>query len=271
MNQKEIWKPVVGFEGFYEINLQGTIRTIERITVFGNRKRIVKSIIRKPSINPHGYYYVRLYKGDKQKNVLVHRALMEAFVPNTEDKPYIDHINTIKTDNRLENLRWVTSKENTHNPLTLKHITDSCSTEECKEKQKATKNRIKSKSYNPKRIYQYSLEGAYIAEYSSQSEAVRAMGLNKRMVSNIKIALDNNRKSAYGYMWTTVKKPISKYEHPHGKYKPVKQIDNQGNTIRKWKNVKEAALAIGTWDSNLSRYIRYNNGHYKGMIFKYIE
>lgn len=269
MNKNEIWVPVVGFEGFYEINKNGDIRTVERIAVFGDRQRIVRSVIRKPSINARGYYYVRLTNGEKQKNVLVHRALMEAFVPNPENKPFIDHINTIKTDNRLENLRWVTSSENTRNPLTLEHITKACATKECKEKQLATKIRINSKSA-PKKVYQYTLDGEFVAEHRSYADAVRSLGLNvRRVTGNIIVALDNNHKSAYGYMWSSTKKTMLKYVKPHGKCRPVKQVDEDGNTIRTWASVKEAEAYIGC-NANLAKYLKNNGGRYKGMIFKYI-
>ena len=55
----------------------------------------------------------------------IHRAVAELFVPNPENKPVIDHINTDRLDNRAENLRWVTTKENCNNPLTRRHYSES--------------------------------------------------------------------------------------------------------------------------------------------------
>ena len=55
----------------------------------------------------------------------IHRAVAELFVPNTENKPQVDHINTDRLDNRAENLRWVTAKENMNNPLTRKQLSEA--------------------------------------------------------------------------------------------------------------------------------------------------
>ena len=63
------------------------------------------------SLQSNGYKVVRIFK----KNYRVHRLVAETFIPNPENKPFIDHINRIKTDNRAENLRWVTSQENNNN------------------------------------------------------------------------------------------------------------------------------------------------------------
>ena len=55
----------------------------------------------------------------------IHRAVAVLFIPNPDNKPYVDHINTVTTDNRAENLRWVTTKENNNNPLTRKHMSEA--------------------------------------------------------------------------------------------------------------------------------------------------
>lgn len=71
---------------------------------------------------PNGYLeYILSYEGER-KYISVHRLVAETFIPNPEGKPCIDHINTIKTDNRVENLRWCTHQENMLNPLTYERI-----------------------------------------------------------------------------------------------------------------------------------------------------
>ena len=62
--------------------------------------------------NKYGYIQVSLCKNGKQKSFKVHRLLATAFIPNPENKSCVDHINGIRDDNRLENLRWVTHREN---------------------------------------------------------------------------------------------------------------------------------------------------------------
>ena len=113
--EEEIWKPIKDYEGLYEVSNLGRVKSL-------NYRKTGKEKILKNMKNNNGYLVVGLTKNGKRKNYLIHRLVAEAFIPNTEGKPHIDHINTIKNDNSVENLRWVTNKENNNNPLTKKEI-----------------------------------------------------------------------------------------------------------------------------------------------------
>lgn len=94
--QEEIWKDVVGYEGIYKISDSGN--------VFSERsKRNLKA-----QVNRYGYYVIELHS----RLWTVHRLVALAFIPNPDKKPMVNHKNGIKTDNRVNNLEWVTPKEN---------------------------------------------------------------------------------------------------------------------------------------------------------------
>ncbi len=95
----EQWKSI-NYE--YEVSNLGNVRRIKN----------EKTIIVKPEILKKGYLRVSIWENGTRNRKLVHRLVAEAFIPNLENKPQIDHINNITSDNRVENLRWATNKEN---------------------------------------------------------------------------------------------------------------------------------------------------------------
>jgi len=102
------WRKIEGHDG-YEISVEGVRSYWER----GRwKKRIEIPKMLKLSTNTNGYLYLMLGIGHKYR---FHRLLAEAFIPNPENKPFIDHINRNRLDNRLENLRWVDLVENNEN------------------------------------------------------------------------------------------------------------------------------------------------------------
>ena len=108
----EIWKDIPGYEGRYQASNLGRIKSILR----GETR------IKKTRLDRYGYLQVCININGTQCNKAVHRLIAKAFIENLNNKPQIDHINGIKTDNRVENLRWVTNKENMNNPITLEKI-----------------------------------------------------------------------------------------------------------------------------------------------------
>lgn len=101
---KEIWKEVVGYEGRYQISSKGRVKSM------ANSKGRIEKIL-KGGINSTGYVQVNLTRGKKAMH-LVSRLVCIAFLPNTENKPQVNHKDGDKLNNRLENLEWISSSEN---------------------------------------------------------------------------------------------------------------------------------------------------------------
>ena len=105
---RELWKPVKGYEGFYEVSSLGRVKSLPR-------KYSPNETVMKPLYHKSGYESVDLRKPNHpKKHFLVHRLLMLSFIPNPENKTDVNHIDSDRKNNRLDNLEWVTRKENLH-------------------------------------------------------------------------------------------------------------------------------------------------------------
>ena len=254
---KEEFRWVVGFKGSYKISNLGRVLSVERIDKCNHRRHEHFLL---PRVNKFGYEIVELYKNSKHYQKKVHRLVAEAFIPNPEHKPCIDHINAIKNDNRVENLRWVTHKENMNNPLTY---------------DKMSKNGKKNANYGCKspfsrKIGQYLLNGELIEVFESAGRASDATGLG---YSAIRKCANGKMPTCGGFIWKYITEAVIKPKW--GRKKgfggiPVIQKSIDGIFIKEYKSIGCAASENGFFQENIGRAIK-NNKPYNGYIWSIKE
>ena len=167
-NIVEIWKPIVGYDG-YEISNLGRVKSL------GNNKTRKEKIL-KSRKHKDGYLYVGFYKEGKPKMFSVHRLVAKAFIPNYDNLPQVNHINEDKTDNRVENLEWCSIEYNINYGSRNEKVT-------------------KSKSIP---ILQFSKTGDFIKKWDGIRQVEKELGFNSTHISK---CCKGKRKTAYGFIW----------------------------------------------------------------------
>lgn len=180
----EIWRDIRGFEGIYQISNKGRLKS------FKDKKdgRILSNK------NSKGGYLsaVLCYKNRPTRSDKIHRLVAEAFIPNPGNKPEVNHIDGDKQNNHVENLEWVSRKENArhaiaHNPNILMGM-----------------NRF-NRYIRPNKIQQLTLGGRLIAEYFNAQEAGKSTGVCSRNILQVagkeEYRLGKTRKQAGGFVW----------------------------------------------------------------------
>lgn len=154
------WRDIEGYEGLYQVSDEGEVR------VLGGRKGATDKRLQHLKVRGCGYVYANLSKKGKASQIGVHRLVAKAFIPNPENKPQVNHKNGIKTDNRVENLEWVTQEENmSHSHKIGLHDDD-------------TKNRSIP-------VIATDLRTGETTEYPSAREAARHLNISQGTVSSI--------------------------------------------------------------------------------------
>lgn len=209
----EEWRDIEGYEGLYQVSNEGRVKSLERM-VDGTGKwfpRLIKTKILKQNLSAQGYKQVNLHNEEGvQKTQKVHRLVAKAFIPNPQNKPHIDHINTIRTDNRSCNLRWVTQKENSENPITHQRILTHVRSEELRNaSSRANKGKVVSSETRKKQseshkgigcvsVNKFTLDGRVITTYLSIDKAAEELGL---FAGDIGRCCKGIRKTCGGFKW----------------------------------------------------------------------
>ena len=162
----EIWHDIEGYEGLYQISNKGRVKSL-----YKGSERILK-----PRLNSSGYYFITLCNDSVSKQFQLHRLVAQAFIPNLYNKPQVNHLDENKLNNCVNNLEWVTAKENNNY---------------------GTRNeRITGRPFIP--ILQYSKDGEFIKEWPSALEVKRVLGIHNTSIIQ---CCKGKYKSSGGFVW----------------------------------------------------------------------
>lgn len=185
----EIWKPVEGYSGIYEISSLGRVRSKDKRVPSGIRNN--KTTIRygrtlKQNPKRNGYLTVMLSDKMNRKTISVHRLIAKHFIPNPEDKPAVNHKNGDKKDNRVSNLEWCTPSEN------MRHAYDKG---------------LVSPSSLRKQLLCVETDKVYPSSYQAAQDINVKYGNSKQtqaMARKIRAVATGKQKTAYGYHWKDI-------------------------------------------------------------------
>ena len=193
MEEKEIWKDIEGYEGYYQISNMGRVKSLERTVWKGKGYRIVPERILKAGANGDGYLQVNLSKDDKVKQPLVHRLVAIAFCENPKGYTEVNHKDEDKTNNRAENLEWCSRSYNlTYNGRAKKVGKKSA------EKRRGRKHSEETIKKLSKSVFSVDKESGLIMFWKSAMEAERCTGIYHGSIIR---CCQGKRKSAGNFYW----------------------------------------------------------------------
>lgn len=175
--KQEIWKDIKEHEGYYMVSNLGRVKTLDRWRNCPLNKKIKylrKGKILKQMKDKSGYLLVSLYKNKKARRWLVHRLVAETFIPNSENKPQVNHKDGNKQNNNVENLEWCTPQENTIH---------------------AFNNKL---NRHVRKVKQYDLDGNYIKTWERILDIEKELGYAHQHICR---CCQHKLKKTHGYIW----------------------------------------------------------------------
>lgn len=181
----EEWQDIQGYEGLYQVSNYGRVKSLGRISKrksrWGGQYTVVmKEKIKTPFKNNKGYYMIHLNNNGKESNLLIHRLVGKAFIPNPYNNPEIDHKNENKNDNKINNLTWCTRLYNNTKGVQSKD------------------GRRNSSRFRMRPVRQYDLQGNLLNIYEGIRIAEEKTSIDNR---NIVKCCKGKEKTAGGFIW----------------------------------------------------------------------
>ena len=170
---EEVWKDVQGYEGLYQVSNLGNVKSFRESHKYGKPKEFTL----KPCLINSGYYVVTLYTGKERHKFQIHRMVANAFIPNPDNLPCVNHKDENKLNNCVDNLEWCTYQYNNNYGT--------------------ARARAFTSPYEP--IRQKTIDNDVIAVYKSPRIAARLLGKNPDLIRSwLKSGVGD------GYMWEYV-------------------------------------------------------------------
>lgn len=167
------WIDIKDYYGLYQINKNGEVKSLNRLVRHRSGFRTIPERILTTNIYRDGYARTTLCKYGIEKQILIHRLMAIAFIPNTKNKPFINHIDGNKQNNALENLEWCTSSENA-----IHSYKNGLS-------KAPWLGKFGKENKDSKPIKQYTKDGEFIKLFNGIAEASRITGISKSHISDV--------------------------------------------------------------------------------------
>lgn len=182
----EIFKDIEGYEGLYQVSNLGRVKSLKRYVNDRGGIRLLKERILKEVQARSGHLRVKLSKNNISKRYSTHKLVAQAFIPNPDNLPVINHKDEDPTNNCVENLEWCTVGYNNRYG-TVRH-------------RQAEKAHLRKHTTQYKKVYQYTKSGELVREWESICSIQNELGYQKSSISACCLKKPY-RNTAYGYVW----------------------------------------------------------------------
>lgn len=240
-----IWKDVLDYEELYQVSNLGDVRGKDRFDSIGRK---IKGMILKPQTSKKGYLQVSLCKSGKQKTYKIHRLVAEAFIPNSNNYPQVNHIDEDKTNNRDTNLEWCTNIYNSN---------------------WGTRN-LRVANKNSHGVYAIDKNGVY-THYNSESEASRILNISVQSINAV-VRKRHHRKSYKGYVFISDKIFDANNIYDYMRFEKGEKVtikNKTDNNIDIFYSYSEADRYYNQWKGYFG-YL-YRNKNKENNLFKILD